>query len=190
MSLPAPALVVLLAFGLLLGCSAGSESDRSGAGEIEDLHRQALAAGHKVQAKILGDGKVTFDEYTEASQALVDCAARQGLSMQVIAQRDMRGPTVIVDPKPLPSGADGTHATQVTERCQESEQLLVDEAWQRLRPEISDEAYDLWRTCLTKAGYQGDIPRSYDRIRRDVDANIVGPCERHIYQELLRTQGP
>ena len=110
--------------------------------------------------------------------------------MQPYEDWDARGRTVFVDPKVIFHGKAGSRATHITESCQEREQLLVDEAWQRLRPAISDEAYDLWRTCLTDAGYRGSIPRSDYLIGRELDPALVNPCERKVYQGLADKRAP
>ena len=179
-----------LGLGLLVGCGSRTGHPVSAGGEISPLYRRAVATGQSGQARILKDGKVTFDEYVEASRALADCARRRGLPMQPYEDWDMRGRTVFVDPKVIFHGKAGSRATRITESCQEREQLLVDQAWQRLRPAISDEAYDLWRTCLSDAGYHGKIPRSYYLIGRELDPALVDPCERKVYQGLADKRAP
>lgn len=181
--------VLLVVGGSLIGCSSGSGGSTSRAGDLEPLHRRAVAHGYQSQARILEDGKVTLDEYTEAGQALIDCARRRGLPMRLYRVRDMFGTTISTEPTVVAPN-EGARATRVTEACQEREQMLVEMGWGKGRPPISDEAYDLWRECLATAGFQGDVPRSYSQIIREIDPELAGPCDRTVTAGLLELGTP
>ena len=168
------------------GCSSADDGERN---PLADLHRKAVEQGSDQQARILEDGRVTFDEYVEANQAMVDCAGQEGVAWTVIPFEDMQGPTVIVDPVEISDGEAGAFSTKVIERCQEEEQLLVEGAWGQSRPAISDAAYDLWVSCLADAGYAGKVPRSYHLIGRDLDPELVDPCETEVWDRLAEGNG-
>jgi hypothetical protein len=174
----------------MAACTTASTTSQDDANRISVLYRRAVAHGYTGQARILKDGKVTFDEYAEAGQALAACATQRGIPLQAVEDWDMRGATVFVQPKVIFHGSAGARATQVTNSCQTREQMLVDEAWQRLRPAISDEAYDLWKACLRRAGFHGEVPRSDYLIYRELDAALVRPCERQVELKLAEKRAP
>lgn len=179
--------VLLLAVaGSVVAAAAGCSLTSGGDGNpLADLHREAVEQGSEQQARILEDGRVTLDEYVESNQAMADCAADEGVAWKVVRFEDMQGPTAIVDPVEVLDGAAGAFSSEVLERCQEQEQFLVERAWGRTRPAISDAAHDLWTECLEGAGYSGEVPRSYHLIGRDLDPELVGPCEDEVWERLL-----
>lgn len=179
------AVLIFGCFSTSCGSSDGAQASR-GSAYVRRLHAEAVENGYDGQARLLSDGKVSYAELREANQANIRCAAREGVALETIEFTDMQGPREGLEPVNTSGPVDVDFVNGVIERCQTSEQMLVDKAYASGLPELSDAAHDLWVRCASDAGHKGRVPKSYRQIQIDLPAEVLDSCEQWVQGELDR----